>query len=93
VPIYTRQATPSFAEPVLPGQNKSGAIGAAKNPVWQEEESPGMIPVPDNLQGKSTQVLNRSVKRHSCKALSIEFFYGAAEIFFSLNVQVFAGLM
>jgi hypothetical protein len=35
-------------------KNKSGAKGAAKNPVWQEEERLGMNPVPGNLQGKST---------------------------------------
>jgi hypothetical protein len=57
----------------LPGQNKSGAMGAAKNPVWQEEESPGVIPVPDNLQGKSTQVLNRSVKRLASIDISAKY--------------------
>jgi len=40
--------------PTQNGQNKSGAKGAAKNPVWQEEERLGMNPVPGNLQGKST---------------------------------------
>jgi len=39
------------------GQNKSGASSAAKNPVWQEEESPGMNP----RTGKSTREIYLSV--------------------------------
>lgn len=39
------------------GQNKSGASSAAKIPVWQEEESPGMNP----RTGKPTREIYLSV--------------------------------
>jgi hypothetical protein len=48
----TKSPLPTQTAPIL--KNKSGAKGAAKNPVWQEEERLGMNPVPGNLQGKST---------------------------------------
>jgi hypothetical protein len=78
-------------------QNKSGARGAAKNPVWQEEERLGNKPLPGNLQGKSTRSEYRSLsglrQRHIHQPEVVTLNYGRNVSFFRKFVAIAPDLL